>query len=41
MKEFSVFAPPVLLFFKNEEKKLEIVGYIGAKELLKRLKDTF
>ena len=41
MKEFSVFAPPVLLFFKEGEKKLEIVGYISAKDLLKRLKDTF
>ncbi|MDX2330852.1 protein-disulfide reductase DsbD [Campylobacter hepaticus] len=37
MKEFQVFGPPVLIFFKNQEEKLKITGFINANDLLQKL----
>ncbi|ELY7257275.1 protein-disulfide reductase DsbD [Campylobacter upsaliensis] len=36
MKEFEVFAPPVLIFFDKGERRDKITGYITSDELLKR-----
>ena len=35
MKEFNVFAPPVLIFFDKGERRDKITGYITSDELLK------
>ncbi|AXP08796.1 protein-disulfide reductase DsbD [Campylobacter hepaticus] len=37
MKEFQVFGPPVLIFFKNQEEKLKITGFINTNDLLQKL----
>lgn len=38
MKEFNVFGPPVLIFFENGKEKLKITGFIGADDLLQKIK---
>ncbi|MCX2683122.1 protein-disulfide reductase DsbD [Campylobacter sp. MIT 21-1685] len=37
MKEFGVFAPPVLIFFENGTEQLKVIGFIQANELLEKL----
>lgn len=37
MKEFGVFAPPVLLFFENGIERLKLIGYIPPDEFLQKL----
>ncbi len=37
MKKFSVFGPPVLIFFENGKENLRITGFISADDLLRKL----
>lgn len=37
MKEFGVFAPPVLIFFENAKEKTRITGFVNANEFLRQL----
>lgn len=37
MKKFSVFGPPVLIFFENGKENLKITGFISADDLLRKL----
>ncbi len=37
MKKFSVFGPPVLIFFENGRENLRITGFISADDLLRKL----
>lgn len=41
MKKFDVFAPPVLIFFNNGDKKAQIIGYTNSDDLLKTIQDIF
>lgn len=41
MKRFNVFAPPVLIFFNNGDKKAQIIGYTNSDDLLKTIQDVF
>ncbi len=36
MKNFKVFAPPVLIFFEKGEEKAKITGFVGAEEFLRQ-----
>ena len=36
MKEFNVFAPPVLIFFDKGQRMEKITGYVDVNELLTR-----
>ncbi len=37
MKEFSVFAPPVLIFYEKGAENLRLIGFVGADEFLQKL----
>ena len=37
MKEFGIFAPPVLIFYEKGAENLRLIGFVGADEFLQKL----
>ena len=37
MKEFGVFAPPVLIFYEKGVENLRLIGFVSADEFLQKL----
>ncbi len=40
MREFGVFAPPVLIFFEKGSEKSRLVGFVGVAEFLQNLQNS-